>query len=186
MSELQPFLGADCSHGNLSLHWRVKSWGGRTKAAFRGLMPNTNKGIISSEVGAGVAETGSLQQSQSKFLYANLPSSGCLFRCHTFLVILTGTNLVRSFKVFLGRDEGRHSHEHFKGRCLQEMRNFDQVTAWAWSWEIWLCCSRWQWEDSVGRSETEEFNQPSSVYINQVNLINQVLLYWGALLIFLC
>jgi len=63
---------------------------------------------------------------RKKILHANFLSSECLLRRHTFLVILTGINLFRYFRVFLGRDEGKHRLEHFKGWCLQQMRNFAQ------------------------------------------------------------
>lgn len=90
-------------------------------------MLNTIECVISNEVDAGVAETGSLQERvKKKILRANFPSSECLFRCHTFLVILTGTHFVRSFRVFLGRDEGKHRLEYFKGWCLQQRGNFAQ------------------------------------------------------------
>lgn len=73
-----------------------------------------------------------------------------------FLVILTRTNLVRSFRVFLGREECKHRPECLQGWCGQQMRNFAQClsTRMGNSGLLWEVA-----EDVVSSSEIEEFNQ---------------------------
>lgn len=57
-----PWCGQGHSHGNLDLPWREKSRRQGWRLAEPGQRMETAECIISSEVGAGIAETGSRQE----------------------------------------------------------------------------------------------------------------------------